>query len=302
MDTKRGISATIIIKNGTLKKGNFIVADGAMVGTRIVEDFAGKQISEATFSSPIRVTGFDEIPKVGATFKSFESKKEAEEIVREWKNNKIKDKDKVTTFSDTAKIVPIIIKTDVAGTGEAIEKEIAKLCTDEITCKFVSRGVGSIGENDIKLASGDKDSIIIGFNVKIDPKARDLNESLGVRIETFDIIYKISEWLKDELEKRRPKKVIAESTGKVKVLKNFSATKERQVIGGRVESGTISVGNSVKIIRRDFEIGRGTIVGLEQGKVKTREVSEVNECGILIESKFDVAPGDYLEPFNMIEK
>jgi translation initiation factor IF-2 len=144
--------------------------------------------------------------------------------------------------------------------------------------------------------------MIIGFNVKLDPRARDINEELKVPVETFDIIYKITEWLVPELEKRRPRVQTEEILGKAKILKAFSATKEKQVIGGRVTEGKITQGSNVKILRRENEIGSAYIVGLEQSKQKTKEVLEGSECGILIESKIEIAPGDELVAFTMVAK
>lgn len=306
LDTKRGVSATMVIKDGTLRKGMYVVVEGAIVGTRIVEDVGGKPVSDISFSSPVKIVGFDKSPAIGATFQSYESKKEAEVAVKENLANTSKNDVGIvlsnSPVTSETKLIPIIIKTDVAGTGEAIEKEVRSLGTPEIACKLISRGVGLIGENDLRQAASDKEAIIIGFNVKLESGARDANETLGVTVQLFDIIYKLSEWLSAKLETRRPKKEIAESSGRTKILKLFNATRDRQVVGGRVESGNLTLGGKVKIIRRDFEIGQGIIVGLEQGKVKTKEVEEGKECGILIETKFDVAPGDILESFTLIQK
>lgn len=304
MDPKRGVSATMVIKDGTLTKGMFLVVEDAIVTTRIMEDFLGKTISEVSMCAPVRLIGFDKVPTVGSTFETFTTKKEAEaavalykEMLRSGKGPAVKEK-----LSPNTKVIPLVIKTDVVGTGEAIEKEVLKLNTDIISFKILSRGVGSIGENDLRLVSGDKDAIVVGFNVKIDSKAQDLNETLHIPIHTYTIIYKLTEMLAELIEERRPRTQVMEIVGKTKVLKTFSSTKERRVIGGRVESGKLAQGNKVKIMRRDFEIGEGTIIGVEQGKIKSKEVLEGNECGILVEAKIEIAPGDYLESFVMTTK
>lgn len=304
MDPKRGISATMVIKEGTLKKGMFLVVEDAIVTTRIMEDFLGKTISEVSMCAPVRLIGFDKVPTVGSTFESFETKKEAESAVMLYKEllrtGKMSSSKEV--FSPDTKLIPIIIKTDVVGTGEAIEKELGKLNTPEISFKIISRGVGSISENDLKLLSADKEGLIVGFNVKVDAKAQDLNETLQIPVHTYTIIYKLTEMLAELIEERRPRKQVMEVVGKTKVLKTFSSTKERRVVGGRVESGKLAQGHKVKIMRRDFEIGEGVIVGVEQGKIKSKEVLEGNECGILVEAKNEIAPGDYLESFVMTTK
>ncbi len=303
-DTKRGISASLVIKDGTLSKGMYVVAGTAMASTRIFEDFAGKVVDSAVFSSPIRLTGFDALPEVGSIFASFENKKDAEAYVEKNKQATISTakKEEGRHHGDTGVIIPIIVKADVYGSLEAVEKEIEKLTTETVGFKIIGDGVGAIGEGDVRLASSDKTSIILGFNVKIDTQARELNEMMHVEIQTFDIIYKLTEWLAEEVEKRRPRTKTEESTGKLKVQKTFSRTKERQVVGGKVLEGRVVLNGIVKILRRDFEIGRGKIINIEQGKVKAKEVTEGIECGLLLESKIDIAPGDMLESFNIIEK
>lgn len=300
LDAKRGLSATLIIKDGTIEKGDTIVCGNAMVGTRIMEDFLGKTVSKATFSSPLRIVGWNTEPKVGETFTIYKNKKEAEKAIKELdESKKSKDGGRVDA-PEGAKIIPIIIRSDVYGTAEAIEKEVRKLELENLVFKILSVGAGTIGENDVKLASGNKDAMIVGFNAKIDRAGSELNEKLGVTIKTFDIIYKLTDWLKEEVERLRPRVEKSITTGTVKILRTFSKTKERQVVGGRILTGSLDEKGSVKIMRREFEIGRGKIVGLEQGKVKAKEVLEGAECGILIESKVEIAPGDELEAFRTI--
>jgi translation initiation factor IF-2 len=296
-EPKRGISATCIIKNGTLKSGMFVATDTAIVTTRILEDFLGKNIKEATFSSPIRLIGFESMPEVGSIFQSFKTKKEAENYVNEIKNGIDTNKTSKERVWQTGKVIPLIIKTDVSGTIEAIEKEIGKLNRDDISFKLISSGVGSINESDLKMGNVNKESIIVGFNTNLDSGARDLNETLKVNVRTFDIIYKLTDWLKEIIEERRPRVETKEVTGSLKVLKTFGETKDKKVVGGKVITGRITLGGIVRIIRRDFEIGTGKIVELQINKIKTKEVMEGNDCGVLVESKMDIAPGDVLEAF-----
>ena len=301
-EPKRGISATCIIKNGTLKSGMFVVAGTSIVTTRIMENFLGKPVKEATFSSPVLLTGFDSIPSVGSTFESFDTKKEAEDYVKMIKNEILINKTSDKQSEQTGKIIPIVIKTDVAGSIEAIEKEIEKLNNEEISYKIVGSGVGAINESDLKLANANKETVIVGFNVKIDNSARDLNESLKINVEVFDIIYKMTDWLKELIDERRPKIETIEVSGSLKILKTFGSTRDRQVVGGKVISGRIVSGGPVRIMRRDFEIGRGKIIELQHNKIKTKEVLEDNECGIQVEARVEIAPGDVLEAFIVIIK
>lgn len=294
-DPKRGISATCIIKDGTLKSGMFVATGQAIVTTRILESFKGLPIKEATFSSPIKLVGFESMPEVGNIFKSFKTKKEAENYVNNIKDENLNNKIPEEKINQNGKIIPIIIKTDVMGSIEAIEKEITKLNNEEISFKIISSGVGAINESDLKMGSINKESVIVGFNTKLDNGARDLNESLKVNVETFEIIYKLTDWLKDLKEERRPRQETIEVIGSLKILKTFGATKDKQVVGGKVTVGRIALGSKVRIIRREFEIGNGKIVELQTNKIKSKEVLEGSDCGVQVESKMDIAPGDVLE-------
>lgn len=298
MDTKRGRSATLIIKNGTLNKGSILVAEDTSAPTRIVEDFVGEPIQSATFSSPILVVGWDKLPAVGSRFQSFLKKKDAEQAVAQWTS--VIDK-KIDPKNDNPEVdqllIPLIIKADVAGSVEALEKEIAKLAVPTVRYKIIAKGVGPISENEIKMASSDKTAMIVGFNVKIDRGAAELNETEKIPVELFAVIYKLTEYLAEELETRRPRIETFESTGKAKLIKVFSRTRERTVAGGKVTEGKISVGSTVRILRRDFEIGRGKIIGLEQSKIKAKDIEEGNEFGVLVETRAEIFGGDQIESF-----
>ena len=310
LDSKRGIKATLIIKNGTLKKGMTVIVNDAICSTRILENFLGKTINEAVFSSPVQLVGFNQIPQIGASFQSFENKKEAEKYIENWQNNlKIEKPHNDSKTGNNKKIIPIILKADVGGSIEAIEKEIEKINStldDTIIknaeFKIIQSGTGPIGESDLKNISSAENTIVIGFNVKTEKNASELALKRGIIINNFDIIYKMTEWLALEMEKRRPKVESVETIGKAKIIKAFSRTKERQIIGGKVLEGNITLGNTVKIMRRDFEIGRGKIVNLEKGKVKTNIIEEGVEFGMMLESKIEVVNGDVLESFATVQK
>jgi translation initiation factor IF-2 len=296
LDKKRGISATLVIKNGTIKKGMFVVAGNAMTGTRILENFMGKPADLASFSSPIQIIGWNKIPPIGEKFSCFESKKEAEKAAQE--NQAIRASAIQTASAETEKkAIPIILKADASGSIEALEKEISKITSDTAFFKIISKGVGSINENDVKTAGTDKNSIILGFNVSIDTGAREVNLKMGITIEVFDIIYKMIEWLGSEMEKRRPKQEVEEVIGKAKIMKTFSQTKDKQVIGGKVLEGKLLAKSNFRIWRRENEVGLGRIVTLEKNRVKSDEVESPSEFGTMVESKIDIAPGDVLETF-----
>ena len=304
LDSKRGIQATLIIKNGTLKKGMTVAVENSLCSTRIMENFLGKIINEATFSSPIRLVGFDKVPNIGAEFKSFEKKKDAEEYAKKSAHPQPfpKEREKEERVGNGKKIIPIVLKADVWGSIEAIEKEIQKITSESAEFKIVQKGAGPVSESDIKAIASCDNALVVGFNVKADKNATELAEKQGIVISFFDIIYKMTEWLKEEMENRRPKIETAETTGRAKIIKAFSRTKERQIVGGKVTEGHITLNGIVKIIRREFEIGRGKIVNLEKGKTKTSEVEEGTEFGMMIESKIEIAPGDIIESFMITQK
>ncbi len=298
LDAKRGIAATIVIKSGTLKRGQFVVAGNAITTTRIMEDFLGKTIEEAIPGTPVKLVGFDKAPEVGSLIVVFDKKRNAEDYIETLGTTSAAD----ATFIEAGhKVVPLIIKTDVYGTAEAIEREIKKISIEGLHLKIIQKGVGSIGEGDIRMAQSDKDSIILGFNVGMDARAKEVNENVGASVQLFDIIYKLTEWLEIELEKRRPRIESIEIIGKAKVLKCFSKTKDRQVVGCRIEEGSISSGAKVNVMRRDFPIATGIIIEIQQAKQKVKEITD-GECGLLVECKHDIASGDVLEAFIMVTK
>lgn len=305
VDTKKGISATLIIKDGKLKTGMFVVIDDCIAPVRILEDFLGKPIKEAAFSSPIGIIGFNNIPQVGSSFVSYEKKKDAEKAVEEYRELMREQKKSANIKSDDESdksTVPIIIKADVLGTVDAIEHEIAKIDTEYVDIKIIQKGAGNVSENDVKAAGGKEHTIIVGFNVSVDPRARDLAERLGIEIQTFKIIYELAEWLGIAVKKRTPKVNVEEITGRVKILKTFSKSKDKQVLGGRVEEGSIKLNAKVKILRKDEEIGFGTVLNLQTQKSQTKSVEEGSEFGSQIQSKIEIAPGDILESFIVVEK
>ncbi len=301
----RGTSATLIITNGTLKKGMFIVAEDSTAPVRAIENFLGKQIPEATFSSPVQITGFDTLPRVGATFRAYATKKEMEKArteIQEISSVTVKKEIASSPIPNGMLVVPIIIKTDVAGTLEAVEKELSKIKKERVALKIISSGIGAVGENDAKLASGAPGAIIIGFNTQVSRNAQDIALRFGATIKTFTIIYELLEWVEEELVRRTPKFLSEETVGTLKVLKTFSAMKHKQVIGGKVTTGELVLDAQVKILRRETEVGRGKVLELQQSKVSAKKVSEGMECGLMVESKIEIAQGDILEAFMMMEK
>ncbi len=285
-DSKNGITATCIIKNGKIKIGDFLVSGESVATIRIMEDCEGKKIKEATFSSPIKVFGFDSIPKVGEEFKTFKNKNEA--LIAK---SKIAREENIEEMS-YKQTLPIVVKADTVGTLDAVLYEIQKLQNEEVFPKVIKASIGSITEADVKMVSGKDKAIIIGFSVKPDHLATNFAEKEGIEIKIFDIIYKISEWLKEEIENRKPKEDGIAIKGTVKVLKTFSKVKDRQVIGCKLEEGVIKVGSLVKIFRRDEEIALGKVKNLQVQKVEVDKIEDLKEFGAMVECKIEIASGD----------
>src|SRR3989344_9266946 len=262
----------------------------------------GKAIDSATFSSPIRLTGWSGIPAVGALVTSYESKKDAERAIETAKTEPKKGLAKEAVVEEGVVTMPIILKKDVAGTLEAIEHELTKLTHERVKLKLVQRGVGAVSESDIKVALGMVDPLIIGFHTKTDALAADLASRNNIAIYDFDIIYKLTEWLAEEMLHRAPHIEVVEELGQLRVIRFFSQQKERQVIGGRVTRGKIASGAKFKIMRRDTEVGEGRIIELQAQKIKVPEVDEGNECGLQVESKITIAERDVLIPYTVVSR
>lgn len=301
VDPKRGISAALIIKDGTLPSSGAILAGTALSPIRIVEDFAGRTIKNPHAGQPIKVTGFDKAPAAGALFLSSSDKKEMEKLQIEAQNNTSQQVLDPRLYRNAKVVIPVVVKADSLGTLSAVIRELEKRETDDVKIKVISQGIGPINESDILLTSSDDKVLIIGFAVKIDPKARDQAERFNIQPQTFDIIYKLSEWFDAVVVERLPYEEKETVLGTLKVLKTFSTQKEKHVIGGRVETGRIKINSLVKIIRRGVEVGRGKIVELQSQKLKTDEVIEGNECGLMVETKAEMIPSDILESI-VVEK
>lgn len=316
-DKVRGIHATLIVKNGTLTQGSFLVSGGEISPVRIMENYEGKAIKEAVPGQPVRIVGWTAAPHVGDMCVMAKDKEAAELVAKEQKDlitlnaemNKTEAKKAASVNiralyglekNDTWTL-PIVLKADSVGTLDAVKQEIEKIKLNRIEIKVIRAETGDINENDIKLAQGSKDSIVIGYNTKVDAQARRVADTQKTTIETFDIIYKLSEWLIDEAKARAPKITTEEAHGQIKILKTFSLNKNKQVLGGRVESGRLSVGDTVKIIRRENEIGRGVIGEMQQMRVSVKSVEAENECGLMVESKIEIVSGDVLHAVSVIE-
>lgn len=323
LDTRKGVSATLLMKNGTLENGTFVVAGNAFTPVRFIENFKGEKIDSAGASMPVRILGWNTIPACGIQFITVKTKKEAEKITSEFENERKRDIQAsaknippIPVASDKIKpgenqgdpssvvILPIAIKADVIGSLDGVKHELAKITHDKVKIKIVAEGIGDINENDVKLAVGDPHIILVGLNVEPDKKTAALIErsSVPLNVKSFKVIYELSQYIQEALTALVPKEYIEETTGQAKIQAVFSKDKDKQVVGGKVQSGSIESGNEVKIIRRESEIGRGKIRELQQQKKRVDEVREGFEFGMMLDSKIEVAPGDRVEAVRTIEK
>ncbi|MEK7114116.1 MAG: translation initiation factor IF-2, partial [Patescibacteria group bacterium] len=300
-DPKRGASATLIVKDGTLTLGRlpagrqgFVVAGDAYAPIRFIEDFRGKRVESVGPSEPARISGFSTLPAAGSLFSIAKNKKEAEQHVR-----KHAAAPTLTVGAPTPEGVgelPLIVKADVVGSVDAILHELAKSTNDRATIRVIASSVGSVSETDVKTAHA-SGGTIIAFNVSTDAVARDIAQRDVVPILSFSIIYELSEKVAKLLAERVPSIATEKELGRAMVLKTFSRGAKKQVLGARYVSGVLTVGNRVKIVRKDVEIARGSIGNLQQARADVKEIKTEGDFGAEIECRENAAYGDELVAF-----
>ena len=301
LDPKRGIIIVGIIKDGTVRQGLFAATSGAISPIRYLLDAEGNMVPELSFSSPVQIVGWDKMPIIGSEFKTFLKKEEAIAFAKEQQNKMGESKSEKAPREGVSSL-NIVLKADTAGSLEAIKTELDKLSRERIAPRIILSNVGGIGENDVKSALSATEVIIIGFNTKVDREASALAERSGITILTFDIIYELTNKVKELLSLKEPRIEVEEIESTSKVLKLFGTAKGKQVIGGRVVSGVLKRGALIKIIRREAEIGRGKVKELQQSKIAVDSLNEGAEFGAMIESKMEIAPGDMLNSVVLITK
>jgi len=298
---KRGISATLVLKNGTLKTGDFIATKNAYTPVRLIEDCHNESLEGVTFSTPFTVCGFSDLPDSGDPFKVFKNKKDAEKYILitnvkfEPRNHNF-EKEKDTT------VIPLIIKSDVVGSREAIEYELNKLDLDGIKFKIIFSETGDIGEKDAKLATTNEKTLIVGFNVGIDSQAKQIIERNNITVKNFSIIYEVIQWVEELAKERKDKIKSEEEIGKAKILRIFGNNKKLQIIGGKVKEGKIEIGAMFKLYRRNEEIDKGKIKGMQKAKDEATQAMEDEEFGASIECRTDLAENDMIYVYKIVEK
>lgn len=314
MDRSRGATATVILKTGTLKKGQFFVAGTEFGRIKALYDFSGVEIQEAGPSCPVEVLGFDNLPEAGDDLQVVATDKSAKEISSKRKEIKrIEQAKKVVkkvSLDDIYQQIQdgqksefnIIIKADVQGTVDAIKLMIEKLALriEEVNVKVIHGAVGSINENDVVLASASK-AIIAGFNVRPNGKVTQIAKEKGIEIRRYSIIYEIIEDIKDAVEGMLAPEEREEILGSAEVRDIFKVPKIGLIAGCFIVEGMVRRTAKVRVLRDDIVIHDGKISSLKRFKDDVREVQKGYECGVGIDNFHDLKETDQLEFYEIKE-
>ena len=296
LDPKRGATATLLVQDGTVRRGDFILIGGDIAPVRIFENFRGEAIKAASASEPIRVTGFAKTPKLGEKFRVFKTRQAAEEYKAASPGDP--QKSTIGAVQETGKhVVNIILKTDVLGSREAVSEAISKIGSPEISNRIIKSEVGDISESDVKLAEATKNAFIVGFKVKMPAGVRELSERGNVTVVASDVIYELIDAVKGAMLAIAPSEIRRVSLGVAKILAVFHQEKARQIAGGRIESGRLEKGSRFEIARNGVKIGAGKIIELQSQKRAVAEATEGQEFGILADADTSIAVGDNMEVF-----
>jgi translation initiation factor IF-2 len=295
----KGATATVMVQNGTLKVGDIFAAGAAFGRVRSLEDETGRKLKEATPSTAAQISGLSEVPQAGDILQITATLDEAKTIavLVQRKNHSHKLSGKQAIVGDVEnKTLNLILKTDVAGSLEAIKQSVAKLKNDEVKISILSEGVGEINESDVLLAGSSK-STIIGFRTKVNPKAVNLAKQKKVIVDTYDVIYELLEDITSAVIKMFTPELEKHTLGKAKVLAIFMTEKGQMIVGGRCEEGEIKKNSHITVWRADAELGRGEILELQQSKVMSKSVAAGEEFGMKIKTPVKILVGDVLESF-----
>ena len=310
----RGATATVVIQNGTLKKGDSIVCGTTFGRVRSLLDDMGKQLKSAKAGQPVQVFGLNEVPMSGDILIDVKNDKLAREYATKWKDflmEKSRSKSTKATLEDlkqmmiegNIKKLPVIIRADTRGSVEAIKGSLEKLKNDEVRVQVLQGEVGAITENDIVLAeAGETPAIILGFNVRPTNEAKNKAKSEGVDIRTYSIIYDLIDDVTDILSGMLSPNVSEEITGSADVREVFMVPKVGAIAGCMVTDGTIYRNNYARVIRDGVVIYDAKLSSLKRFKDDVKEVGKGFDCGIMVENYNDVKPGDVIESYKKIEK
>ncbi len=310
LDKHLGPVVTVLIQNGTLRIGDPIVVGTSFGKVRSLKNDKGMEIVSAMPSTPVEITGINDVPSAGDKFMAFETEKEAKQVSEKRKEiqklNASKGSKAVTLddlfarVQEGVKEVKVIIKADVNGSAEAVKNSLEKIEVENVKVRVIRSSVGAITESDIVLAKA-SNAIIVGFNVRPSNQIKDYAKEQGVEIRLYDIIYKaveeMTDALKGMLEPVYEEKIIGEAT--VKQLFKFS--KVGTIAGSYITDGIVKKDAKARLIRDGVVVYNGEIGSLQREKDAVKEVKKGLECGITLNNYSDIKVGDVIEAYEMVE-
>jgi translation initiation factor IF-2 len=311
LDKGRGSVATLLVQNGTLKIGDPIVVGNTFGRVRAMVNDLGRRVKEAGPSTPVEITGLNDVPQAGDRFVVFDDEKTARQIgeVRSQQALQAQRSEKTRVSLDTLfehmkqgemKDLNLIIKADVQGSVEALAAALQKLEVEGVNVRIIHTGVGAINESDITLAAA-SNGIVIGFNVRPDNNAKRAADSEKVDIRLHRIIYKVIEEIESAMKGMLDPVYAEKVIGQAEVRQTFKVSKIGTIAGSYVTDGKISRDSGVRLIREGIVIFEGQLDALKRFKDDAKEVSAGYECGITIKNFNDVKEGDVIEAYIMEE-
>ena len=311
LDKGQGTIATLLVQNGTLHKGDCLIAGTAVGRVRTMRNDKGIEIESAGPSTPVEITGLTEVPTAGDIFEAVEDERLARELAdkrtTEAKEKQFAAYTKVTLdnlFDQMAqndmKELPIVVKADVQGSAEAVKQSLEKLSNDEVRVRVIHAGVGAISKSDVSLADA-SNAIIIGFNVRPDAVAKAEAEQAGVEMRMYRVIYDAINDVSDAMKGMLAPKVREVALGEAQVRQVYKISSVGTVAGCRVTDGKITRDAQLRLVRDGIVICEDSIASLKRFKDDAKEVAEGFECGITLAKFQDIKEGDVFECFKMEE-
>ena len=310
LDKGRGYVSTVLVQEGTLRIGDYLLAGTHSGKIRAMHDERGKSVKEAIPSTPVTILGLDGAPQAGDKFYVFEDEKEAKQIAAKrtqlLREQSVRTQRHITLDEIGRRIalgdfkeLNIILKGDVDGSVEALTDSFQKLSTEEIQVSIIHKGVGAITESDVLLASA-SNAIIVGFNVRPMSNARALAEKEEIDIRTYSIIYDAINDLKSAMEGMLSPEMREEVTGTVEIRELFKISKVGTIAGCMVTDGKIYRNSKIRLLRENVVIYTGELSSLKRFKDDVKEVSKGYDCGLQIKNYNDIKEGDVIEAFQEV--
>jgi len=290
LDKFKGAIATLLIRNGTLRRGDQIMLGGVKSKIRGMFDYSGKAVEKVGPSTPVEVLGLEVVPVVGAIL----GQDSVEQTIKEAAASLL---DRLKTEKD--KTLKVIIKADKQGSLEAIQASLEKFNKERKVVEFIFSGTGDIGEENIKLAAT-VGAIVIGFNVRVAPTAQRLSENEHVLIRTYNIIYELLEDIEEVVNTLLEVGQLEEVLGKANIIAEFPFGKAERVAGCRMVEGSIAKGQRIRVVREGQLIGEAKLKSLRKVKEEVNKVEKGNDCGMLFDPAVDFVIGDVVESFRVI--